>query len=109
MASTNISLKRQAFGQTMRKGAWWLTPLVVFLVLSGFVVYSTWAALQGDHYRAGPYLSPFYSPEIFGSAESWFGSKPGWWPSWLVFSPAILILWAPGGFRLTCYYYRGAY
>ncbi len=28
---------------------------------------------------------------------------------WLVFSPALLVLWAPGGFRLTCYYYRGAY
>ncbi|MEE3233380.1 MAG: succinate dehydrogenase [Candidatus Latescibacterota bacterium] len=25
------------------------------------------------------------------------------------FSPAFLILWAPGGFRFTCYYYRGAY
>ena len=24
-------------------------------------------------------------------------------------SPAVLILWAPGGFRLTCYYYRKAY
>ncbi|MFG0258300.1 MAG: succinate dehydrogenase, partial [Phycisphaerales bacterium JB043] len=24
-------------------------------------------------------------------------------------SPAILILWAPAGFRVTCYYYRGAY
>jgi hypothetical protein len=24
-------------------------------------------------------------------------------------SAALLILWAPGGFRLTCYYYRGAY
>src|SRR5262249_35233160 len=22
---------------------------------------------------------------------------------------ALLILWAPGGFRVTCYYYRGAY
>ena len=27
------------------------------------------------------------------------------WP----LSPAILILWAPAGFRLTCYYYRKAY
>jgi hypothetical protein len=27
----------------------------------------------------------------------------------LPFSPALLILWAPGGFRFTCYYYRGAY
>ena len=25
------------------------------------------------------------------------------------FSPALLILWAPGGMRFTCYYYRGAY
>ena len=27
----------------------------------------------------------------------------------LPFSAALLILWAPGGFRFTCYYYRGAY
>src|SRR5262249_36198563 len=24
-------------------------------------------------------------------------------------SPALLVLWAPGGFRVTCYYYRKAY
>jgi hypothetical protein len=35
--------------------------------------------------------------------------KPVWWPAFLPFSAAMLILWAPGGFRLTCYYYRGAY
>ena len=43
------------------------------------------------------------------SGHSWFGPKPNWWPGWLPWSPALLILWAPGGFRLTCYYYRGAY
>ena len=43
------------------------------------------------------------------SEHSWFGPKPSWWPAWLIFSPALLILWAPGGFRVTCYYYRGAY
>src|SRR5205809_527998 len=36
------------------------------------------------------------------------GKRIGW-PSWLRFSPAFFILWAPGLFRLTCYYYRGAY
>ncbi|HSF23614.1 MAG TPA: succinate dehydrogenase, partial [Blastocatellia bacterium] len=66
MASTNVTLKPNAFGQTARAGAWWLQPLLVFLGLSAFVVYSTWAAFQGDHYRFGPYLSPFYSPELFG-------------------------------------------
>jgi hypothetical protein len=103
-------LPRRGFGQTSRTDAWWITPLVVFLGLGAFVVYSTWAAFQGDHYTFGPYLSPFYSPELFGNSHhSWFGPKPGFWPAWLPFSPALLILWAPGGFRMTCYYYRGAY
>jgi hypothetical protein len=93
----------------MRQGAWWAYPIVVFLALSAFVVYSTWAAFQGEHYRFGPYLSPFYSPELIGSSQALFGAKPGWIPDWLPFSPALLILWAPAGFRFTCYYYRGAY
>ena len=100
----------RSFGQTSRTGVWWLTPLLVFAGLSAFIVYATWAAFQGVHYRYSPYLSPFYSPELFGDpAHSWFGGKPGWWPSWMPWSPALLILWAPGGFRMTCYYYRGAY
>ncbi len=93
----------------MRRDAWWVQPLLVFLGLAAFVVYSTWAAFQGDHYRFGPYLSPFYSPELLGGEHAFFGPKPGWFPGWLPFSPAFLILWAPAGFRLTCYYYRGAY
>jgi hypothetical protein len=96
--------------RTLRRDAWWLQPIAVFLVLASFVVYATWAAFQGDHYTHGPYLSPFYSPELLGdSPHSWFGPRPPWWPQWLPFSPAFLILWVPGGFRLTCYYYRGAY
>jgi hypothetical protein len=103
-------LTRQGFAQTMRRDAWWLQPLVVILGFGGFIVYSTWAAFQGEHYVFGPYLSPFYSPEIFGdSPHAWFGPKPSIWPGWMPFSPALLILWAPGGFRFTCYYYRGAY
>jgi hypothetical protein len=98
------------FGETLRPDLWWVQPAVVFLVLSAFLVYATWAAFQGEHYTYGPYLSPFYSPELFGgSPHAWFGPKPSWWPSWLVFSPALLILPFPGIFRLTCYYYRGAY
>jgi hypothetical protein len=107
---TDIALTRLRFGQTARRDRWWAQGLLVFTVLSSFVVYTTWAALQGQHYTYGPYLSPFYSPELFGnSPHAWFGPPPSWLPGWLAFSPAILILWAPGGFRLTCYYYRGAY
>jgi len=109
MASVAVPAKQGSF-DTMRRDAWWTMPLLVLIGLSTFIVYSTWAAFQGRHYYFGPYLSPFYSPELFGSSpHHWFGPRPGWWPGWLVFSPALLILWAPAGFRLTCYYYRGAY
>jgi len=101
---------RPRFGWTARQDAWWVQPLLTFLVFAGFVAYSTWAAFQGNHYHWGPYLSPFYSPEIFGeSPHSWFKHQPNWWPQGFKWSPAFLILWAPGLFRLTCYYYRGAY
>ncbi|MFY9234537.1 MAG: hypothetical protein WAO58_08770 [Fimbriimonadaceae bacterium] len=108
--SRPTALKDRGFGKTSRRDTWWLTPAATFLVLSGFIVYATWAALQNAHYTAGPYLSPFYSPEIFGSSpHAWFGPQPAWWPAWLPFSPALIILPFPALFRFTCYYYRGAY
>jgi hypothetical protein len=98
------------FGDTLRRDAWWVQPAITFLILSTFVGYATWAAFQNAHYTSGPYLSPFYSPELWGdSPHAWFGPKPGWWPGWLPFSPALIILPFPGLFRFTCYYYRGAY
>jgi hypothetical protein len=109
MASNLVQITRRGFGETTRRDLWWLPSLATFLGFSAFIVYSTWAAFQGEHYRFGPYLSPFYSPELLGSATAWFGPKPGWIPSWIPFTAALLILWAPGGFRFTCYYYRGAY
>jgi hypothetical protein len=102
MSSIDVPLRNGGFGQTSRKDNWWIEPLLVFLGFSAFIVYSTWAALQGANYSFGPYLSPFYSPLLMTT-------KPGWWPAFLPFSAAMLILWAPGGFRFTCYYYRGAY
>ena len=110
MAHATVPLTRRRFLETKRRDAWWIQPLVVFIILGGFVVYATWAALQNAHYTYGPYLSPFYSPEIFGSSpHALLGPKPGWWPGWLPFSPALLILPFPGLFRFTCYYYRGSY
>lgn len=95
----------------MRRDAWWIQPAVVFVILSGFLVYGTWAAFQNAHYEYGPYLSPFYSPLLFAdSPHAWIrGGRPSWIPGFLPFTPALLILPFPAGFRLTCYYYRGAY
>lgn len=75
---------------------WWLQPALTVAVLTIFTLYSFWSiALAPSGYFVEPYLSPFYSPLI----------QPGFWP----LSPALLIFWAPLGFRATCYYYRKAY
>ena len=119
MSDASVLPKQRRFGETTRPDAWWIQPILVFLGFSAFIVYSTWAAFQGTHSdqcyywyggNGSDYLSPFYSPELFGtSPHAIFGQAPGWWPGFLPFSPAFLILWIPAGFRFTCYYYRGAY
>jgi len=114
MASVDVPLKRLRFGQTARKDNWWLMPLVTFVVFTSFVVYTTWALLQGESYYFGNYLSPFYSPELFSppgklSPHAWFGTWNWPWLPFIKYSPAMLILVFPLAFRMTCYYYRGAY
>src|SRR5690349_20987628 len=107
MTQPVVQLRRRGFGETMRRDAWWLPPLGVFTVLTSFLVYATWAAFQNANYEFGNYLSPFYSPLIFGPPpHGWFAHAPRWLAS---ISPALLILPFPAGFRFTCYYYRGAY
>lgn len=106
------ALPVRRFGQTSRRDAWWLPSAATFTILLGFVAYASWAGYSNEHYEWGPYLSPMYSPLLFGpSPHSWFGgpAQPAWWPPFLHYSAAALILIIPLGFRLTCYYYRGAY
>jgi hypothetical protein len=111
MSRVSLPLSQpRRMGETQRRDAWWIQPLIVFTILTSFLVYATWAAFQNAHYTYGPYLSPFYSPELWGSSpHAWFGPQPNWWPAWLPFSPALIILPFPAFFRFTCYYYRGAY
>ena len=85
------------FGRTQRRDAWWIEALPVIIVLGGFGIYATFRAFEGAYYEWGSYLSPFYSPLIDASHR--------WWH----YSPALLILAGPLGFRVTCYYYRKAY
>ena len=99
-------------GATLRTDAWWLLPATVVVVLGAFIVYSTWAGLQNAHYFAAPYLSPFYSPCLSKSClhlTFGMGLSDVSVPIIGIVSPAFLILWGPGLFRLTCYYYRKAY
>ncbi len=95
MDSSSVPTRTTSLGQTQRRDAWWLELLPVAILFGGFGIYATLRALEGKFYEWGPYLSPFYSPLLSFS----------WWK----FSPAILILGAPLGFRTTCYYYRKAY
>jgi hypothetical protein len=110
----------EGFGKTHRTDGWWRGPAITFFVFSLFIVYTTWAALQGSYYYSDPYLSPFYSPVLFSEPNAmlhggappftaWFGDWPSWMPHFIPVSPAVLILVFPGGFRFTCYYYRKAY
>jgi hypothetical protein len=96
-------------GVTNRRDNWWAGPLATGLGLGAFVIYATARAVSNIDFDVGTgshsgallnhayLLSPFYSPLIALPASL----------AWL--SPALFVLWAPGGFRVTCYYYRKAY
>ena len=122
-----LILRQQLFLSTLRKDKWWIGPLLVLCGLLSFIIYSTWAAWQGEYFwwsglsnpsGFGGYLSPFYSPPLF-LKDGMNGIPPishalfGEWPNWLLwlpgYSPAWLILVFPLSFRFTCYYYRKAY
>ncbi len=98
----DIELRATGFGKTDRRDSWWAAPLATAIALGLFGVYGIVRALMFRHYETLPpnfdfhYLSPFYSPKIFLPGLEWL-------------SPAFLVLWAPLGFRVTCYYYRKAY
>ena len=95
-ASASVrGVPRSRFVYPRPQDRWWITPLVNGVVLVVALGYGVWAAFQGTNFKAEPYLSPLYSPDI----------SVGWWP----LSPALLILLVPLGLRSTCYYYRKAY
>src|SRR5262249_6940064 len=104
MSSIDVPLRNGGFGKTSRKDNWWVDPTVIFICYIGFLIYATWRVLENAYYEVPgtSYLAPLYSPLIFRN-------QPGWWPAFLPWSAAALIMWTPAGFRLTCYYYRGAY
>ena len=97
MAKSSEVVQIGGFGSTQRQDAWWVEIVPVVALLGLFGIYATLRAFEGKYFQWGPYLSPFYSPLI--------DPQHHWWR----FSPALLVLAGPLGFRATCYYYRKAY
>ncbi|MFW9777207.1 MAG: succinate dehydrogenase [Candidatus Heimdallarchaeota archaeon] len=81
--------------QSMRTDRWWVDPLLKALILIIFGAYTGWSMWIGVDFKYNHYISPIYSPEI----------EIAGWP----FSPAFILIWAPLGFRFTCYYARRVY
>src|SRR5260370_40372694 len=104
MPEPGMTLASEGLGSTERKDLWWLGPVLTIVGLSIGFGYLTWAAFLGNpaHGKWCPYLSPVYSPPLNEGFPWIMKFVP------VRDSPAALILWAPGDFRPTWYYYRQA-
>ena len=101
--------------RTLRTDKWWIQPLLTFGVLISFVIYATFRAFENDNYfsKENHLISPFYSPCLSDSCKQ--GATIANFTPFggeifnFAFSPALIILIFPLGFRMTCYYYRKSY
>jgi hypothetical protein len=97
--------------RTLRTDNWWKSPLIIDLGFAAFIIYATFRAFQRDYFFVPKYhyLTPFYSPclsKACGEASDFWPTflPAGWWLPFAILTLPFLLL-----FRLTCYYYRGAY
>src|SRR5690242_7374009 len=84
VAVQNVEITR---ARTLRRDAWWVEMLPTIILLGGFGIYATWAALVNRDYYHDPYLSPFYSPCLTQRCPEGYRIFGSWWS----ISPAILI------------------
>jgi hypothetical protein len=98
--------------RTLRTDRWWFQPALTFTLLTLWLLYALvrTASQRAYFVEEFHYLSPFSSPCVSASCVpaardfgTWFGEFPPFVPFALLVLPFLL------GFRLTCYYYRGAY
>ena len=104
--------RAQISERTFRTDPWWKTPRVVAAGLTIWVAYATVRVFTGHWYYVPQYhyLTPFYSPCVSGECVPGSSSLGHWWPAIPPIIPyAFVSLVFVLGFRLTCYYYRGAY
>ena len=106
-------------GRTARRDEWWLGPASTAAGLVILFGYLTFRAFHPAHVWYDPYISPTVAPPLFTPASgypgavpvdrAWLGAFPAWWPALVPQSPAFFLPALAIAFRLTCYYYRGAY
>jgi hypothetical protein len=98
--------------RTLRSDPWWRKPAITAALLTIWVLYATVRVFTGHWYWVPQYhyLTPFYSPCVSGECVpgssalgQWIPAIPPIIPYAFVSLPFVL------GFRLSCYYYRGAY
>ena len=106
--------RAQITQRTLRTDNWLKSPIVTDLGFAAFIIYATVRAFQRDSFFVEKYhyLTPFYSPCLSKAC----GEASDFWPQILpTTGPLSLIPYAFLSlpflllFRLTCYYYRGAY
>ena len=110
---------RAASRAPTRVDYWWLAPAATAIGLIVFFGYLTFRAFNATYVWFDPYISPTVAPPFFTPLSgypgavpvdhAWFGAFPSWWPPFLPQSPAFFAPALAIAFRLTCYYYRGAY
>jgi hypothetical protein len=111
--------RRGGVATTQRVDRWWIGPAATASGLMLFFGYLTFRAFNATHVWYDPYISPTVAPPLFtpeagypGAVpveHAWFGAFPAWWPAFLPQSPAFFMPALAIAFRITCYYYRGAY
>jgi hypothetical protein len=119
MPTIQIATRRDGFASTRRVDSWWLAPAATAIGLVLFFGYLTLRAFNPTYVWYEPYISPTVAPPVFTPASgypgsvpvehAWFGAFPSWWPRFLPQSPAFFMPALAIAFRITCYYYRGAY
>jgi hypothetical protein len=119
MQTIQVAAARGGFASTQRADRWWLGPVATAVGLAALFGYLTFRAFNATYVFYDPYISPTVAPPVFTPASgypgavpvdhSWFGAFPAWWPPFLPQSPAFFMPALAIAFRITCYYYRGAY
>ncbi len=111
MATATGTATRTEEPLTHRRDAWWVAPLVTFIVYTAFIVYATFRVFENSFFELDNgvyhYLSPLGSPDLTGFVPGFLVAIPVL--GQFLLYPAALILPFPAGFRFTCYYYRKSY